>query len=53
MYVRKPLMDDDVDIDVDGPFLIDDEVCVFVVTEEEEGNGDEDVNVDEECVDLI
>jgi len=29
--------DDDVDVDVEGPFLIDDEVCVFVATEEEEG----------------
>ncbi len=43
--------DEDVDVEVEGPFLVDDEVCVFVVTEEED-NGDEDVDVDEECVDL-
>ena len=41
---------EDVDVDVEGPFLVGDEVCVFVVTEEEEGNGEEDVDVDEECV---
>jgi opacity protein-like surface antigen len=45
--------DDDVDVDVEGPFLVDDEVCVFVVTEEEEWHGDEDVDVDEECVDFV
>ena len=28
--------DDDVDVDVEGPFLVGDEACVFVVTEEEE-----------------
>ncbi len=42
---------EDVEVDVEGPFLVDDEVCLFVVTEEEE-NGDEDVDVDDECVDL-
>jgi hypothetical protein len=45
--------DEDVDVDVEGPFLVGDEACVFVVTEEEEGNGDEDVDVDEECVNLF
>ena len=44
--------DGDVDVDVEGPFLVDDEVCVFVVTEEEDNDGDGDVDVDEKCVDL-
>jgi len=43
---------EDVDVDVEGPFLVDDEICLFVVTEEEQRNGDEDVDVDDECVDL-
>lgn len=44
----------DEDVDVEGPFLIGDEICVFVVTEEEDrdGDGDGDVDVDEECVNL-
>ena len=45
--------DEDVDVDVEGPFLVGDEACVFVVTEEEEWHGDEDVDVDEECVNLF
>ncbi len=44
--------DEDVDVDVEGPFLVDDDVCVFVVTEEDE-HGDEDVDVDKECVNVF
>jgi len=44
--------DEDVDVDVEGPFLVDDELCVFVVTEEEDNDGDGDVDVDDECVDV-
>ncbi len=36
------------DVDVEGPFLVGDEICVFVITEFE----DDDVDVDEECVNL-
>ena len=45
--------DENVDVDVEGPFLVGDEACVFVVTEEEEWHGDEDVDVDQECVNLF
>jgi len=37
------------DVDVEGPFLVGDDICVFVVTEFE----DDDVDVDRECVDLF
>jgi len=42
----------DVDFEVFGPFLADDEICWVLVTTEEQRNGDEDVDVDDECVDL-
>jgi len=43
---------EDVDVKLLGPVLRDDELCVIVVTTEEQRNGDEDVDVDDECVDL-
>jgi hypothetical protein len=44
--------DVDEDVDVEGPFLVDDEICVFVVSEEEDNDGDVDLDVDEKWVDL-